>query len=79
MLLRVFLFEKLSSDYKVSLMCPILFVYTDGGHDHRSTFWSGKLAHIATFGAFDLVMLIAARTAPSQSFCNPARSMNYSI
>ena len=60
-------------------MCPILFVYTDGGPDHRTTFWSVKLAHIATFIALDLDMLIAARTAPSRSFCNPARSRTVAV
>ena len=49
-------------------MCPILFVYTDGGPDHRSTYWSAKLAHIATFIALDLDMLIATMTASSHSF-----------
>ena len=60
------------SDVSVSLNSPILFVYTDGGPDYRTIYWSVKLAHIATFIARDLVMLIAARTAPYQSIFNPA-------
>ena len=47
-------------------------MYTDGGLDYRTTYWSVKLAHIATFIVGDLDMRIAARTAPSQSICNPA-------
>lgn len=33
----------------LSLECPILFIYTDGGPDHRTTFESVKLAHIYSF------------------------------
>ena len=47
-------------------------MYTDGGPNYRTTYWSVKLAHIATFIVGDLDMRIAARTAPSQSICNPA-------
>lgn len=56
----------------LSLDCPILFVYTDGGPDHRTTFWSVKIAYIAVFIALDLDLLIAARTAPFHSYSNPA-------
>jgi hypothetical protein len=51
---------------------PLLFMYTDGGPDHRSTFWTVQLAYIALFVALDLDMLVSARTAPSQSYNNPA-------
>ena len=47
-------------------------MYTDGGLDYRTTYWNFKLAHISTFIARDLDILIAARSATSQSICNPA-------
>ncbi|XP_028416153.1 uncharacterized protein LOC114539744 [Dendronephthya gigantea] len=50
---------------------PVLLLYTDGGPDHRSTYMSVKLALIALFKALDLDMLIALRTAPSNSWANP--------
>ena len=54
--------------------CPILFVYTDGGPDHRTTrkFWSVKIAYIAVFIALDLDLLIAARISPIHSYSDPA-------
>lgn len=60
------------SEDGISLAKPRLFVYTDGGPDHRTTYWSVQLAYIAMFVSLDLDMLIAARTAPSQSYNNPA-------
>lgn len=51
---------------------PVLFVYTDGGPDHRCTYWSVQLSYICMFVALDLDMLIVARTAPSHSYNNPA-------
>ncbi|XP_060571418.1 uncharacterized protein LOC132729628 [Ruditapes philippinarum] len=60
------------SEDGLSLTKPILFVYTDGGPDHRSTYWSVQLSYICMFIALDLDMLIAVRTAPSQSYNNPA-------
>lgn len=51
---------------------PILIEYTDGGPDHRSTYKSVQLAHVATFIRLDLDLLISSRTAPHQSYRNPA-------
>ena len=49
----------------------ILFVYSDGGPDHRLTFLSVQLSLIALFMNLDLDVLIAGRTAPSHSWANP--------
>ena len=46
----------------------ILFVYSDGGPDHRLTFLNVKLSLIALFMNLDLDVLIAGRTAPSYSW-----------
>ena len=75
----VSILRNFQSDDSVSLNSPILFVYTDGGPDYRTIYWSVKLAHIATFIARDLDMLIAARTAPSQSYCNPAEMLEFAL
>jgi len=50
---------------------PVLAIFTDGGPDHRPTFLSVQLSWIALFRKLDLDMLIAARTAPGQSYINP--------
>ena len=49
----------------------ILFVYSDGGPDHRLTYVSVQLSLIALFLILDLDLLIAGRTAPSHSWANP--------
>ena len=49
----------------------ILFVYTDGGPDHRLTYVSSQLSLIALFLKLDLDVLVAGRTAPSHSWANP--------
>lgn len=49
----------------------ILFLYTDGGPDHRLTYISVQLSLIALFLNLKLDVLIAARTAPSHSWANP--------
>jgi hypothetical protein len=65
------------SDNRVDSNRPILFVFTDGGPDHRSTYWNVQLSYLAMFVALDLDLLVTARTAPSQSYNNPAeRSMS---
>ena len=51
---------------------PILFLYSDGGPDHRLTYMSVKLSLISLFIELDLDYLLAARTAPYHSFRNPA-------
>ena len=50
---------------------PILCLYSDGGPDHRVTYLSVQLSLICLFRALDLDYLIAARTAPNNSFRNP--------
>ncbi|XP_064646150.1 uncharacterized protein LOC135499336 [Lineus longissimus] len=50
---------------------PVLLIYTDGGPDHRCTYMSVKLAMIALFLELTLDVLIALRTAPSNSWANP--------
>lgn len=47
---------------------PVLFVYSDGGPDHRITYLSVKLS---LFVKLDLDYLCAARTAPYHSYRNP--------
>ena len=54
-----------------SQLNPILCLYTDGGPDHRTNFLSVQVALIALFRILDLDMLVAARTAPHNSYRNP--------
>ena len=49
----------------------ILFLYTDGGPDHRLTYVSTQLSLIALFLNLDLDLLCAAWTVPNQSWRNP--------
>lgn len=51
-------------------MCRLL-LYTDGGPDHRLSYPSVKVALICLFLRLDIDFLIAARTAPGQSWANP--------
>lgn len=50
----------------------VLFLYTDGGPDHRLTYLSVKLSLICLFLVCDLDYLCACRTAPCHSWRNPA-------
>ena len=50
---------------------PVLFVYSDGGPDHRLTYASVQLSLIAVFKRLDLDFLCAARTAPAHSWRSP--------
>ena len=50
---------------------PVLFVYSDGGPDHRITYVSVQLSLICLFLSLDLDFLCAVRTAPSHSWRNP--------
>ena len=50
---------------------PVLFLYTDGGPDHRITYLSVQLSLISVFLSLDLDYLCAVRTAPAQSWKNP--------
>ena len=51
---------------------PLLFLYTDGGPDHRLTYANVKLTIIALFLKLDLDYLCVSRTAPHHSYHNPA-------
>ena len=51
---------------------PVLFMYTDGGPDHKVTFHSVKLSLIVLFKKMGLEFLVACRTAPGHSWANPA-------
>ena len=55
----------------LSLSKSILFVYSDGGPDHRLTYFSVKLSLICLFLKQDLDYLCAGRTAPHHSWRNP--------
>lgn len=50
---------------------PVLFLYSDGGPDHRLTYLSVKLSLVALFLKLDLDFLCACRTAPFHSWRNP--------
>ena len=50
---------------------PVLFVYCDGGPDHRLTYISVQLSLISLFLRLDLDFLCACRTAPYHSWRNP--------
>lgn len=50
---------------------PILCLYSDCGPDHMVTYMSIQLSLICLFRALDLDFLIAAQTAPHNSFRNP--------
>ena len=51
---------------------PILMIYSDGGPDHRVTYHSVKLSLILIFERLGIDLLVAARTAPGNSWANPA-------
>ena len=53
------------------ILKPVLLVYSDGGPDHRVTYVSVKAAMIALFLKHNLDLLVAAQTAPNQSYRNP--------
>lgn len=50
---------------------PILCIYTDGGPDHRNTYLTVQISLLCLFITLDLDMLVAARTAPQNSYRNP--------
>ena len=56
-------------------ICPVMFLYTDGGPDHRLTYLSVQLALISLFLKLDLDFLCACRTAPFHSWRNPVERM----
>ncbi|XP_070571401.1 uncharacterized protein [Ptychodera flava] len=49
----------------------LLFVYTDGGPDHRVSYLSVQLTYIAIFLHGDYDAVVAARTPPGHSWKNP--------
>ena len=51
---------------------PILFMYSDGGPDHRLTFGSVQVSIVCLFLRLNLDMIIAVRCAPHQSWTNLA-------
>ncbi|GBB95192.1 hypothetical protein RclHR1_24950001 [Rhizophagus clarus] len=65
-------FKVISSHYQSSIP-PILCLYTDGGPDHRVTYGSVQISLLCLFLKGDFDMLIALRTAPHQSWNNPAK------
>lgn len=50
---------------------PYLFLYTDGGPDHRVNYIRVQLALIALYLKLDLDLLVAVRTPPGHSWKNP--------
>lgn len=56
---------------KESLNKPVLFLYSDGGPDHRITSLSVKLSLVALYLKLDLDYLCVVRTAPYHSYRNP--------
>ena len=54
---------------------PVLFLYTDGGPDHRLTYVSVQISLVCLFKKLDLDFLCAARTAPYQSWKNPVERL----
>lgn len=51
---------------------PILFMYSDGGPDHRLTFGSVQVSLVCLFLRLNLAMIVAVRCAPHQSWTNLA-------
>ena len=51
---------------------PVLAFLTDRGPDHRPTFETVKVALVALFISLNIDMLVALRTAPNNSWMNPA-------
>jgi hypothetical protein len=49
----------------------VLFLYADGGPDHRLSFVSVQLSLLALLISLEIDMLIAGQTAPSHSWANP--------
>lgn len=50
----------------------MLFLYTDGGPDHRVTYSCVQISHVCLFLKCNLDMLVAVRCAPHQSWTNLA-------
>ena len=54
---------------------PVMFIYTDGGPDHRVNYLSVQLTFICLFLIHDLDYLVAVRTPPYNSWKNPAEQV----
>jgi len=54
---------------------PILFLYSDGGSDHRRTFLNVQLSLISLFLTLDPDFLCACRTVPYHSWRNPVERL----
>ena len=67
------LYSVLSSTSTSTL--PVLFLYTDGGPDHRLTYISVQISLICFFKKLDLDFLCAARQAAYQSWRNPVERL----
>lgn len=65
-------YHAINTKYPHQTSPPILYLYTNGGPDHRCTFGSVQIALISLFLSGDYDMLIAVRTAPHHSWTNPA-------
>ena len=61
--------------YCQSFSHPVLFIYADGGPDHRLTYINVQLSLICLFLKFDLDYLCAGRTAPHHSWRNPVERL----
>ena len=55
---------QLISSHDTATLKPIVFIYTDGGPDHRLTYISVKLSLICLFLKLNLDFLCAFRMAP---------------
>uniref|UniRef100_A0A1X7TME8 Uncharacterized protein n=1 Tax=Amphimedon queenslandica TaxID=400682 RepID=A0A1X7TME8_AMPQE len=68
-------FRHMTELYKVlqsqSFSKPVLFIYSDGGPDHRLTYINVQLSLICLFLKYNLDYLCAGRTAPHHSWRNP--------
>ena len=69
---NVSILRDIASSDGVNLDNPVLFIYSDGGPDHRTNYHSVQTSLVTLFVALDLDLLVAARTAPCQSYQNPA-------
>lgn len=54
---------------------PVIFLYVDGGTDHRVTLKSLQLSLIALWNVFNIDMPVAGHTCPGHSYCNPVEQV----
>ncbi|PKY55204.1 hypothetical protein RhiirA4_474517 [Rhizophagus irregularis] len=65
-------FFNILSNHFIDEIPPIICIYTDGGPDHCTTYGSVQVALLCLFLKGDFDLLVAVRTAPQQSWANPA-------